>query len=217
MRVTAAATAICILFGAFSAYALVEEVSSYRRPFRSAPEFLDVLASTPPAVGLSYDSQASALSDCDSALMSIGTDVRATIRAKSIGASCEAMSAGLTTSTPVNSYAWLVRALTSASLQKEDEAVRSLRMSQTTAPYELWIAAKRVDVIEKFGLQQKVADLYSFDLAALLNSRSIIKKIASRYRDDAAFRKIIQPIVETQSETIKAAFLQAVRQSLHNP
>jgi hypothetical protein len=217
MRVTAAATATCILFGAFSVYALVAELSSYRRPFPNTPEFLDVLASAPPTVGLSYDSQASALSDCDAALMSVGTDVRATIRAKLIGASCEAMSARLTIPTPVNSYAWLVRAMASASLQKDDEAERSLRMSQGTGPYELWIAAKRVDLVERFGLQEKLADLYSSDLAAMLNSRSIIKEIARRYRDDAAFRKVIEPIVEAQSETIKVAFLQAVRQSMQNP
>jgi hypothetical protein len=188
---------------------LAGEISLLQRPFQSSKEFYGYVASMNTPRGQSTEYDKAVLSDCLLSLNSIAYDPRARVRAKALSRSCHSLATAIIEKSPVNTFAWLVRAVAAASVGDTKAMEESILASRSFGPREPWIAYLRIRLtesnLEKVGPQTKLAQKLDFE--TLLMSPTGIVNVAKIYIDDPSARSKISEAVSKTPDRIQAFFL----------
>lgn len=132
-----------------------------------------------------------------------------------VSSSCLAHSADARAQTPHDAFALTLDALVAARLGLPGNALNSLDRARAAAPYELWLASRRVVVgeIALGAMTSEQRESHMDDLRLMLSYRSGIAALAPLYLDEAPIRTRILEAVETLPESEQRQFLSVVRRT----
>ena len=116
---------------------------------------------------------------------------------------------------PGDAVAWASLALVRAQTADVPGLLEALARSRATAPDELWVASRRVELAEPMLPFLSAADAQGHrqDMLVLAQSLRGVRQIASRYVTDLEFRDRIITLVETLPAEEQMRFLQNVRRA----
>lgn len=118
-----------------------------------------------------------------------------------------------TSTSPANSYAYALTALSHVTLGDKTSAVSSLEKSRAIAPSEAWLAGLRLTQLRQFELSSVVSTPYiaSQDIMTLGRTDIGRKWLAEWYMIDLPARATIVKGIDSLTDGDKRAFLQAVQ------
>lgn len=170
-------------------------------------------------IGLSLLSQATALRDCQTALLAYNS-ARMAIMPEAfkaqLPAQCGTLAQDVLNATPLHGFAELVLAQV-ADIEGDAEALnRHLQRSQAMAPSETRVVLPRVGLAEARieSLSDPTLQRHQQDIGMLLKSAQGVWLLASLYVRNEAARSRIQAALPAESPADQTRFLRAVRQTI---
>lgn len=212
------ATLGCLLMFFASGYGLLNELD----PFLARPvadiRVADDFRQRDFDFGLSSYSKILVLTDCFRVVRIYGASDMMDEAVRNVVTRCADQADDIVSTTPTDSFAWLVHAAASALLLDNENFNISLQKSQLTGPNEQWIARFRVNLAESnvSKLTPRTRQMEDADLGLLASSARGVKLIARRYISDPAFRARITAIVEKLPQDKQVIFLRTVKQSMNS-
>ncbi len=129
---------------------------------------------------------------------------------------CFAMAQQVLNKNPSHSLAHLTLAL--ASDKRSDFAgfEQALLRSYATAPYEGWLADRRMRLALKHHakLSEAAQQVFALDVSTMLQETALRRVIVQVYVRNTAARPLLTSIAETQEPGVKRAFLSAIKSEL---
>ena len=155
------------------------------------------------------------LGDCYVAMAGVFGKLRPVQDQKAVRENCLSTALAITSSTPVNSYAWLVAAKAASGLENYADLNLYLSRSRETGPNESWLASLRTELAEAnfdlLGEGNRAA--YVQDVGIVLEDQLAREALARRFALIEGARPVILAAVESQSEVLQSRFLDAVRRA----
>jgi hypothetical protein len=204
---------VCLLLSLAGASAAYRELSLLWAVNGSPSDIVARLSSSEMIEPLALRSEYALIEACYQASFSLSMMIQPLATRAQLMDSCRRRLSIIEERSPVNGFAWVVSAELDGYREDAQALARDLRMSISAAPYEQWLAQRRVEVVERYGnlVGSTTRADEDQDLAVLVASSRGIQFVARRYLQDAAFRDRVLAVVEALSETQQARFIAEVR------
>ncbi|SMD15641.1 hypothetical protein SAMN05880593_1284 [Rhizobium sp. RU36D] len=212
LELASVACLMCVALGGLATY---RESAALTYGVQGGERIYERIRTGDISLGYSYYSKKRVMVSCLDGMSPFSMAVRAPEQSEAFVKNCQALSADILASTPVDSLAWAVTARV-ASVVKDAALMNSALMnSQATAPSAEWLATIRVGISEaNYGLlDQANKDVNAKDLGVLVVSNSGVAAIADRYWKVPEFKERITTVVSALPDYEQARFLAYIRRA----
>lgn len=206
---------ICVAGLALGSMALHREAAALAYGTQNSARLYSHIEEGTARTGLSYYSHKRLMAGCITGMTSLNAMVRTAEQNEIFARQCDTLSADILSSSPLDSFAWLISAQAAAVLKDTERMNLGLANSWATARNEQWLSTFRVEVAEAnyAALTPEVRDNHSKDLTVLVESYAGISSIAQRYWAEPGFRERITDVVTGLPNDIQGRFLHYVREA----
>ena len=215
---------LSFLFAAISLGLSLREARIARLPLGSGGALFRQLLEAPPRRGLSLQADAVMLRACDAALAGRIARLQPEAAERAVAQRCARLAAEARAATPWSGAALHVEALSAQRLGDAALAGRLLQLAQSAAPFESWLAMRRVklaralsgaaDAPASEAADRLARQVLRADLGALLQSPAGRRFLAHNMAKDTLLREQLMALLPSRPPDEQAAFLRAVRAAL---
>lgn len=207
--------ALCIAMWIAAVPVAIAELRPFLFGGQTREARFEIVAGGAETFGFSTYSQRLALNNCLEVLNSVYGRVQPVEKRQAAVAGCRELSAKIIAVSPVNSFAWLTKAMAGAGEEDIEALNAALYQSRITAPMEQWVAELRVGLAETrfddLDVQNQIG--HEADLKLMAESYRGAQSIARRFINDAGFKARIVVLIETLPEETQAHFVRNVRRA----
>ncbi len=144
-----------------------------------------------PALGLAPETRLAALHRCDTAMSGPGFGMQAELPRRAIAGACSDLAAGILDDAPSHGFAHLIAATAAATAGDTVSAARHLTASQDFAPFEGWLAERRLLLLAPRIADADTAGLVARDATALLHTETGAALLIGLARTSVPLRDIL--------------------------